>query len=206
MVALIAVAAAAVAAVVHFTTQTPAPVAVPTGPAPVEPGGKARGRADAPVTIEVYSDFLCSHCADFALDTERAIIAEFVEPGIARLVYKHFPVIAPLSALIAEASECAADQHRFWAFHDAVFARAARRGMTSPADIDAAARDARLDVNALDACRRSGQDRGRVEQDFRDGTNRGVEGTPTVFVNGRKIVGNQPIEVFRAEINAARQR
>jgi hypothetical protein len=58
IVALVAVVAGAVVAVVHFTTQTPSPVATPAGPAPLEPGGKTRGRADAPVTIEVYSDFL----------------------------------------------------------------------------------------------------------------------------------------------------
>ncbi|MDR7418623.1 MAG: hypothetical protein QN178_06905 [Armatimonadota bacterium] len=58
VVAAVAVVAGIVVAVVHFATQTPAPVATPAGPAPLEPGGKTRGRADAPVTIEVYSDFL----------------------------------------------------------------------------------------------------------------------------------------------------
>jgi hypothetical protein len=58
-VVLIAVVVGAIAATVHFTSQTPTPVATPpTGPAPAEPGGKTRGRPDAPVTIEVYSDFL----------------------------------------------------------------------------------------------------------------------------------------------------
>jgi protein-disulfide isomerase len=173
---------------------------------PEEPGGKTRGRADAPVVVEVYSDFLCSHCANFALGTGRMLIAEFVEPGVARLVYRQFPVISPLSALLAEASECAADQKRFWAFHDAAFALVARRAINGPADIEAAARDARVDLRAFEACRRSGETRSRVEADFREGTSRGVEGTPTIFINKRMIVGNQPVEVFRAEIDAARRR
>jgi protein-disulfide isomerase len=140
------------------------------------------------------------------VQAERAIIAEFVEPGVARLVYKQFPVISEFSALIAEASECAADQQRFWAFHDAAFARLSNRAMRAPADIDAAARDAGLDLGALTSCRQSGQTRPRVVADYNDGVRRGVEGTPTVFVNDRKVVGNQPIDVFRAEIDAARRR
>jgi protein-disulfide isomerase len=140
------------------------------------------------------------------MDTGRALIAEFVEPGVARLVYRQFPVVSPLSALIAEASECAADQKRFWAFHDAAFARVARRAMTGPADIDAAARDARLDLRAFQACRDSGATRSRIEAEFKEGASRGVEGTPTIFINNKMIVGNQPIDVFRAEIDAARRR
>jgi protein-disulfide isomerase len=157
------------------------------------------------VAIEVYSDFLCSHCAAFALGTGRVLIAEFVGPGVARFVYKQFPVVSPLSALIAEASECAADQKRFWAFHDAAFALVARRAMNGPADIEAAARDARLDLGAFGTCRRSGGAKSRVEADFKEGVSRGVEGTPTIFINRRMIVGNQPVGVFRAEINEARR-
>jgi protein-disulfide isomerase len=136
----------------------------------------------------------------------RAIIAEFVEPGVARLVYKQFPVISELSAQIAEASECAADQQRFWAFHDAAFARLAGRAMQTPADIDAAARDAGLDLAALNTCRQKGETRPRVIADYNEGVRRGVEGTPTIFINDRKIVGNQPVDAFRAEIDAARKR
>ncbi|MDR7418624.1 MAG: thioredoxin domain-containing protein [Armatimonadota bacterium] len=140
------------------------------------------------------------------MDTGRVLIAEFVEPGVARLVYRHFPVVAPLSALIAEASECAVDQKRFWAFHDAAFARVARRAMTGPGDIVAAARDARLDPAALETCRNAGATRSRIEAEFREGVRRGVEGTPTLFINNKMIVGNQPADVFRSEINAARRR
>lgn len=205
IVVLVAVVAAGVAAAIHFTTARP-PEAAGGGTAPLEPGGKARGREGAPVTITVYSDFLCIHCANFGLDTSRVLIAEFVEPGIARLVYRQFPVIAQLSVQIAEASECAADQRRFWAFHDAVYARLQRRAMRGGPDIDAAAREARLDLAALAACQRGGAMRARVEADYTEGARRGVEATPTIFVNDRMIRGNQPVDVFRSAINAARPR
>jgi protein-disulfide isomerase len=108
--------------------------------------------------------------------------------------------------MIAEASECAADQKRFWAFHDAVFTLLTRRAMNGPADIDVAARDARLDLGPFETCRESGRTRGTIESELKEGESRGVDGTPTIFVNGRMIVGNQPVEIFRSEINAARNR
>jgi protein-disulfide isomerase len=198
---LVALAAAAAAAVVHWTTASRPPAAAPPA-VPLEPGGKTRGRPDAPVVIEVYSDFLCSHCADFALDTEPAVVREFVEPGTARLVYRHFPVVAPESQFLAELSECAADQQRFWAFHDALMRRTARRALRSMADVDAAAHDARLDVDRLKACQSGPEVRARVDADRGAGERRGVTATPTIFVNDRRIVGNVRIEVVREAVRA----
>lgn len=205
MVGAAAVVAALVVAVVHWMSATALPAAPPR-PAAREPGGRTRGRADAPVTVEVFSDFLCSHCADFAAQAEPAIISEFVEPGIVRYVYRHFPIVSPFSTVAAEASECAADQQRFWAYHDALYARAARGALRGQEDLLAAARDVTLDEQAFRACMRSGTARTRVETDRADGQRRGVEGTPTIFVGTRKVVGAQPIEVFRDAINGARPR
>jgi hypothetical protein len=58
IVVLAAVVVAAVVAVVHFTTAPPQPSAAPPGPAPLDAGGKTRGRSGAPVVVEVFSDFL----------------------------------------------------------------------------------------------------------------------------------------------------
>jgi protein-disulfide isomerase len=201
-----AVAALAVAAV-HWMGATAPAVSSPAAPKPaaVEPGGTSRGRPDAPVTLEVFSDFLCSHCADFAMNTEPAIISEFVEPGIVRLVYRQFP-LQPFSAVIAEASECAADQHRFWAYHDLLFAKAMRDELRGADDVRSAAKEVGLDGPTFVACIKAGKARARVEADRADGERRGVTGTPTIFIGKRMIVGAQPISVFRDAINAARPR
>lgn len=205
LVAGVAVAAGALAALVHWTTSSPLPAPAPTVPVVTrdEPGGKIRGRPDASVTIEIFSDFLCSHCAAFALETEPAIVKEFVEPGVVRLVYRQFPVVAPLSEFLAEASECAADQRRFWAFHDVVMRQTARGALRTAADVEAAAREAALDLDALAACRPQPAIRARVDADVQEGMRRGVRATPTLFVNGQMLVGAQPIEVIRAAIDAA---
>jgi protein-disulfide isomerase len=204
-VVAVALAAAGAAAALHWTgaarTPAPAPAAVP-----LDTAGKTRGRADAPVVIEVYSDFLCSHCADFAVDVEPAIVREFVEPGIVRLVYRHFPVVAPESVVLAALAECAAEERRFWGFHDAVMRRVARRALRSLGDVDAAAREAGLEPGRLRACQIEPAIRARVEADQRAGERRGVQGTPTLFVNERRIVGNVPIAVIREAVRAAQAR
>lgn len=140
------------------------------------------------------------------MEAGQAIIAEFVEPGVARLVFRQFPVVGPFSLYMAEVSECAADQGKFWVFHDAAFQRARARALRRSEDAEAAAREVGLDVDALKACQRSGRVRPRIEADAAEGQRRGVEGTPTIFVGDRKIVGNQPLDVFRDAINAVRPR
>ncbi len=200
-----ALAAALAAAVIHWSAATPPPAPPIRQPA-ARSDGKIMGMATAAVTIEIFSDFLCSHCADFVAQVEPAVISEFVKPGIARLVYRHFPIVAPLSQDAAAASECAADQKQFWAYHDALFARAARGALRSTGDLEAAAQEIGLDQAVFTQCRRNGAGRGRVDVDRAEGERRGVSGTPTSFVNDRMIVGAQPIEVFRGAIEAAQKR
>ena len=197
-----AVVAAIAVAVVHWSTASQPPAPVVRQPA-APTSGKMMGSAAARVTIEVFSDFLCSHCADFTAQVEPAIIADYVKPGTARLVYRHFPVIAPLSVTAAAASECAADQQQFWPFHDELFARASRGALRAAGDLDAAARKIGLDQAAFTQCLRGGAARDRVEVDRSDGERRGVRGTPTSFVNGEMVAGAQPIEVFRGAIETA---
>jgi protein-disulfide isomerase len=205
LVGAAAAAAALLAAALHWAS-TPAPEAAVQAPAALEPGGKTRGRPDAPVTVQVFSDFLCIHCATMGLEVKPALVAEFVEPGVVRLIYRHFPVLGPLSEAAALAGECAAAQQRFWAFHDAVFRRTARRTLRGPDDLTAAAREARLDTAALAACQRTPAARAGVDADRNEGLRRGVEGTPTLFVGNKKIVGAPPYEMLRGEIRAAQPR
>ncbi|MDR7554686.1 MAG: thioredoxin domain-containing protein [Armatimonadota bacterium] len=198
------VAAALLVATTHYV-MAPSPVAT-APPGLPEPGGKVRGAAGAPVVVEVFSDFLCGHCATLAREIEPALVVRYVEPGVVRLVYRQFPILGPLSLEAAVASECAADQRRFWAYHDRLFDRARRGAVRSGRDLDAIARDLGLDLAAFTTCRAGAAARQRVEADVRDGVRRGVRGTPTTFVNGQPIVGAQPLEVFGAAIDAARAR
>jgi protein-disulfide isomerase len=205
IVAVVAVAGALAVAALHYATTRPSgePAA---RPAAREPGGTTRGPAGAPVTVEVFSDFLCGHCADFAQETEPALIAEFVEPGVVRLVYRQFAFLGPLSEAAAIASECAADQQRFWAYHDALFALTSRRALRESRDLEIVARELGLDMQQFGTCRTGSAARNRAAADKADGVGRGVEGTPTLFINKQVVVGAQPIDVLRPIINSKRPR
>lgn len=198
---LAGLAVAVAAALLHWSAATAPQAALPRPTAGA--GGKVLGKSSAPVVIEVFSDFLCSHCADFASQTTPALISEFVERGVVRLIYRHFPIVAPLSTTAAQASECAADQQKFWPYHDALFERARRHTLRSAGDLEDAAGQIGLDTTAFSQCLRGRGARERVDADRAEGERRRVSGTPTSFVNDTRIEGARPVEVFRGVINNA---
>jgi protein-disulfide isomerase len=119
-------------------------------------------------------------------------------PGKVRLVFKDLPLAFHEHALpAAEAARCAGDHGRFWEYHDLLFA--AQPAFTR-ADLEKYA--ARLDVPAdsFAACLDGGRHRAAVKADAAEAHAVGVRGTPTFFVNGRRLVGAQPFEAFRSVI------
>lgn len=81
----------------------------------------------APVTIIEYSDFQCPFCRSFFDQTYGLLKKEYIDTGVARLVYRHFPLaFHPAAQKSAEASECAGQQGKFWEMHDAIFALQAK--------------------------------------------------------------------------------
>ena len=142
-----------------------------------------------PVTLEEFGDFQCSHCAQFAVGVGKRIKEEFVNTGKIRFVFRHFPFIGTESFRAAEATECAADQNRFWEYHDMVFENweGVNQGHFSDDNLKLFASSLQLDRGAFDSCFDSGKYRGKVESDLRLGERMGVEGTPTLFLNGQKV-------------------
>lgn len=143
------------------------------------------GDPDAPYLLVMYGDFECPFCqaAQSVLTRVRARMGEEL-----RFVYRHFPLreVHPRAQAAAEASEAAAAQRRFWPMHDALFGR---RGRLEPRDLEAAARDAGVDVDALRAALQDGRFAPRVQRDRDGGTALGVTGTPAFFANGRLVAG-----------------
>ena len=141
------------------------------------------------VTLEEFGDFQCSHCAQFAVTIGRQIKADFVDTGRIQFIFRHFPFIGTESFRAAEATECAADQDKFWEFHDIVFEnwKGVNEGHFSDDNLKLFASSLRLDRGAFDSCFDSGKYRGKVEADLRRGKQLGVQGTPTLFLNGKML-------------------
>jgi protein-disulfide isomerase len=153
--------------------------------------GKSLGPADAPNQIIVFSDFQCPFCGQLARTTEQQVIEQFVATGQARLEYRHYIVVdtnvgGRESRDAAEASECAAEQGRFWDFHQIVFAnqQGEGRGAFSERRLKAMAETIGLDTTQFNQCFASGRHADAVRADEASAQQFGINSTPTVFVNG----------------------
>jgi protein-disulfide isomerase len=162
---------------------------IPTDQAP------SRGPARASITIVEFADYQCPFCVR-AEATIHAI--EHAHPGDVRVVFKNLPLpFHDLARPMARAAVAADAQGHFWEMHDRLFAltgkadRAALDGVARDLGLDVARFDRDLDDPSLDA---------RIDADDADAKALGVKGTPTFFVNGRRVVGAQPASVFEKAI------
>lgn len=165
----------------------------------VSPGAApVRGPAGAPVTIVVFSDMECPFCTKLWAGL-REIEEEYA--GKLRIAVRHRPLPFHANARdAARATLAAAAQGRFWEYHDAL--------MEGGRKVDAAALDRRAAEVGLDPARlrrdmQSAEVEAAVAADEAAAVRLGVAGTPTLFVNGRRIVGAQPKEVIREAIDQA---
>ena len=179
----------------------------PTGPVSVvvRSDAPSLGSNDAKVVMYEFSDFQCPYCQRFFKDTFSAIKAKYVNTGKVRFVYRHFPLPFHVNAEIAaQAGECANRQGKFWEYHDILFAK----GQPDGAGLDSAslkkyAKDIRLNTASFNSCLDNKETLEVVKKDQDNGTAAGVNGTPTFYLNGKQIVGAQPITAFEPAIEAA---
>jgi protein-disulfide isomerase len=121
--------------------------------------------------------------------------------GRVRLVFKDFPLDFHAGARpAAEAARCAGLAGRYWEYHDLLFV--AQPDFAREDLVRYAARLG-LEREAFAACLADGRFRNAVEQDVSEGKALGVTGTPTFFINGRRLVGAQPVEAFQEAVRAA---
>jgi protein-disulfide isomerase len=160
--------------------------------------GFVRGAKDAPVTIVEFSDFQCPYCK-----TANATVKQVLDryPGKVRLVFRDFPLVSihPQAPKAHEAARCAAEQGKFWEYHDLLFERSPKM---SPPELKQYAKDLKLDAAAFDQCLDSGKHTAAVDKDTQEGLGLGLTGTPSFFINGRQLVGAQPLTAFQKIIDA----
>jgi len=164
-------------------------------------GAHSMGPENAEVVIVEWSDFQCPFCSRFALETEPQIISNYVNTGKVRFVYKHFPLdsIHPMATPAALASECAAEQGKFWEYHDIVYENNAA---LSTDNLKKWAVDLNLDATKFNSCLDSQKYLDKVKADLQEGLAAGVRGTPGFLINGQLISGAQPYSVFQQAIES----
>lgn len=142
-----------------------------------------KGGASAVVVIEEYGDFQCPACGQ-AWGVVKSLQEEFGDS--VQWKYNHFPLssIHPYAFNAAMASECAHDQGKFWEYHDILFQNQHALERSKLFDY---ASELGLDRPLFDACLKSRSKSKLVQNDFAIGESRGVNSTPTFFVNGTLI-------------------
>lgn len=159
-------------------------------------GDPSIGSSDAKVTIVEYSDFECPFCQRAEL-TMNQLLDEY--NGRIRLVYRNYPLsFHQYSEISAEAGELAYEQGKFWEMHDKMFEN---RANLKEKDLKRYAEEIGLDMELFNAGLDSHKYEAEVKRDIADGNRLGVTGTPAFFINGRSVIGAQPIENFRKVID-----
>jgi protein-disulfide isomerase len=134
---------------------------------------------------------------------EPKLYKEYVKDGTLRIEWRDFPYRGQESVNAAVAARAAQAQGRFWDYHDLLYD--SQFSGYSDENLMALARRAGLDTQRFESDYRSGRYRGVVQADFQKGLNLGVNGTPTFFINGKMLVGLQPVGVFENAIEEARR-
>ncbi len=172
--------------------------------------GSALGSPDAPVTLIEFSDFQCPFCRRHNTTVLPVLKARYVDTGLVRYVFRHYPLaFHPLAPAASEAALCAGEQGRFWEMHDLLFEGSSA---LNPDRFPAHAASLKLDEPAFADCVQSGRFRSEVQDDVAAAETLGFTGTPYFLLgrsaeNGtmtieRVISGARALEDFESAIDA----
>jgi protein-disulfide isomerase len=155
-------------------------------------GSPTKGPAEAPVTIAEFSEFQCPFCLKVTPTLKRI---EEVYKGKVRFVWKHLPLttIHKDAMNAALASEAAANQGKFWEYHDRLFANQEKLDVDS---LKQYARELQLDMKRFESDMSNAEVRKKIDADVSEARALGVTGTPGFFINGRFLSGAQPFEAI----------
>lgn len=155
----------------------------------------SKGPANAPVLLEIFSDFMCPYSGRFKATADQ-IEKEF--GNVVRIQYRHLPLSFHATAdRQAEASVCAQEQGKFWPFHDALFAA---QGQKNDDFLKGVASATGLDIAQFSECLSSSRYKETVARDMAEAGTRGASGTPSFFLNGRMSSGALPYESVKPAI------
>jgi protein-disulfide isomerase len=173
--------------------------------------GRSVGKADAPVTVDVWADFQCPFCGQFARTVEPRIITDLVTKGTVRLVAHDFTFLGAgrnpdESTNAAVAARCADRQSRFWDFYEMLFwnqGTTENSGAFAKARLLAMADLLGLDHAAFSSCLDDPTMVTAVVTETAAGRQAGVVSTPTTFINGSAVVGLKDYATMASLIAAA---
>ena len=174
-----------------------------------------KGDQDAELTIIEFSDFQCPFCKRFFDQTLPLLEESYIDTGKVNFVWRDFPMQSHQNAVPAHvAAQCAGNQGQFWKYHDLLFINQAE---WSSIPVEAVvgklvlyADSLGLEADKFETCLTSGATLQKIQDDYQDGAQYGVRGTPTFFIGNEKdgyvlLSGAKPYEEFQAIIELRMQ-
>jgi len=148
-----------------------------------------RGDPEAAVTVATYEDFACPHCKDYNLERLPPIVDDYVKPGRVRYEHRDFPIPVDethswKAAIAARAVQAEASMAEFWPYVEALFEN---QDSLSLDTYESLADEAGVDASAVRTAAEEETYRPSVKADRVHGVENGIQGTPTVFVNGEVV-------------------
>lgn len=177
-------------------------------PPNAEPNAIAWGPQDAPIKVEEFLDYQCPACGQYARSFEGGVIDAFANSGKVRYEVKFMPFLEDRangreSRDAAQSVLCAADQDKAWQMHNTLFANQLITGEENIGNFskarlkEMAATIAGMDAAAFGACLDSNKHEARVAEIRKDGETRGVQSTPSFFINGKLNPNVRTADDFR---------
>ena len=182
----------------------PAPAGIPADNIPLTEA-PIKGDPNAPVTIIEYSDYQCPFCLRHFNQT-LPILQQYIDEGKVSYYFKEYPLtsIHPQAPKAHETVRCAQElgggDEAYWEMHDKLFAEQARWGQAPMGQhvevLKQMAGEMGYEAEPFAECLDSGRYAGIVNSDIAEGQGYGINGTPTFFINGQRLVGAQPVNAF----------
>jgi len=166
------------------------------------------GDPDAPVEIQIFSDFGCGHCANFAVTTGEILTEKYVKTGQVTMVFNSVGSLLghPTSLITAEAAYCAGEQNLFWEYHDILYANQvdlfANINKKLDKTLSAYAESLSMDVKKFQKCLKNNQFNSEIQDDLVEASEANITSTPSFLINGKMVVGNAPLDKFETLIQS----
>ena len=162
-----------------------------------------KGAETSKVTIVEFSEYQCPYCKKYVDEAYTKIMQNYGNQ--IRYIFRDYPLPFHQHAQqAAEAARCAGDQGKYWEYHDKLFSEQENWSSldNSKEKLLEYASNLGLARETFQACLESGKHTETVKADFSLGQKVGVQGTPSFFINGQRLVGAMPYESFEAVIKA----
>lgn len=167
------------------------------------------GSLSAPITMIEFGDYQCPHCDAWFKNSQPTIKTNYIDTDKVKFYFVDIPYLGLDSSIAAEASYCAADQGRYWEYHNMLYSNQGpvQSGWAGSNYLKQFASKTGLDMPKFNSCLDSGKYANRVSYNKEIATSHGVRGTPTFFIVGttgnvKKIEGDQPTGVFTDAIDS----